>query len=190
MIIYVSTNKINNLLEEAQLNQKITLPSLESLTLGLSGFKAEAKVGGSDDNIGYKLKKALKYLERCKRIEDLTDDCVFSELNFYRCFASIHFNRVVDAMTGKVIRFRKNCINEDTLCVFRADINNCHFSELLLTCSAKNFGFCFESPIFSHSYVYRFFNSHHLVPVELIFTVTEVDGDKKIIYGSPLIIMR
>jgi len=46
MIIYVSTNKINNLLEEAQLNQKITLPSLENLTLGLSGFKAEAKVGG------------------------------------------------------------------------------------------------------------------------------------------------
>ena len=59
MIIYVSTNKINNLLEEAQLNQKITLPSLESLTLGLSGFKAEAKVGGSDDNIGYKLSSQI-----------------------------------------------------------------------------------------------------------------------------------
>ena len=64
MVLYLSENKVNNLLEEMQLNQGITFSPFSKVKLSISGLETEAQINEPSNNVGYKLKKVLKYLDR------------------------------------------------------------------------------------------------------------------------------
>lgn len=193
MILYLSENKVNNLLEEMQFNQRITFSPFSTVKLSLSGLETEAHVNEPGDSVGYKLKKVVKYLKKSGRLKDsVQGERTFPKLNYYRCSGAMRLHKITNTMTGQTIEHQTYDSQSGILWDFCVDIDNRFFNKLIITCSAKNLRFLeFSSVInivFPTSFGNHLFSTSKVVPVELIFMVTDTDDAQKILYGSPLII--
>lgn len=192
MILYVSESKVNNLLEEMQFNQRITLSPFSTVKFSLSGLETVAHVNEPGDSVGYKLRKVVKYLKTSGRLKgSIQDKRTFLKLSYYRCFGAMHLHKITDTMTGFTIKSQTCDVQSNTLWNFDVDISNRFFNRLIITCSAKNLTFLDFSDannVVLNSIGIYLLSTSKAVPVELIFMVTDTDDTQKTIYGSPLII--
>lgn len=191
MILYISENKVNNLLDEIQIKQRIRFSSFDTIKLSLSGLETEAKVNEPSDSIGYKLRRAIKYLKKSGALKDVTlNERAFPRLNYYKCFGAMHLHKIIDRMTGLTIDY-SSYTSKNALWDFDVDIDNRFFDKLIITCSARNLKFVEFTDtncIAPNSLGEHFLSTSKSVPVELIFMITDTDEKQKILYGSPLII--
>ncbi len=192
MVLYLSENKVNNLLEEMQLNQGITFSPFSKVKLSISGLETEAQINEPSNNVGYKLKKVLKYLKKSGKLKgSIQNEHTFSKHHYYSGFGGMHLHKITDTMTGLVIEYQTYSSQSNVLWDFDIDISNRFFNKLIITCSAKNLRFLefsVTNNVFPNSLGSHFLSTSKAVPVELIFMVTDADSTQKILYGTPLII--
>lgn len=189
MLLYLSTNKIDNLFEEIGFKKKTHFNSFSHVKFSLKVI--EAQFQASKDSLEYRLQKIVKSLKKSGKLKTINEyEYNFSEMNFYECCGRMHLHKVKDNSTGSLIGYDDyNAPNK--VIDFDVDIKNRYFNKLIISCSLYNLRFLDFTDPERHppnSMGTHLISSQKSTFVEMIFVLTNIDSEQKTLYGSPLII--
>ena len=187
MLLYLSESKIYNLYNEARLKNKRSTFSLSTLKVALRVVEGEVKKEEADALA--ELNKILRW----KNVKKITKATISSDLEagiLYECDGTMHWKKTRPTNTGTIITF-EFYTNPNSKLNFVLDIDNPTFSELLLTCSMKNFAFmdfADQNRLEPNSLGDILISADISLEVRAIFELFIIDREKGSLLGAPVII--
>lgn len=218
MLLYLSENKMHNLLLETEINMNFT-DLVRTFSLNNININAEKDSLSADIKISpfRKVNKeskdmsyVLKTLKRKGKLQDLSPDLTIVPLSYIISRGTLEYVRFEDGHTAcsltqddlEKVRWDEDSFFDDDKLIFEIKIGHNNYDRITIKCTASNikvFGgknlSCHYEDLFKDSSIWlRYPHSgdpgilYRKISVEFIIWILDTDSNNRNITGSPVII--
>ena len=204
MLIYTSSDKIENMIKESEINTNRFSLGLNTLKIGsnVKGISMEAEIEPTSEG---DFAKVIKSLHKKHKLKKMRQSTKINELSYIKANGLIKYTHFVDGkiastLNKKELKLRSdNNFLADDILFFNIIIDHDVYDKIIIKCTAKNiqtFGWINWNGYkeLEHSVVIYHPNSadpgilEKEIPVEFIVWVLETDEQNKSIIGSPILV--
>lgn len=213
MILYVSPNKLNNLLMEMEITESFVeyFKTLKGEYFRISGSKSgiEASFTHEKGKNSSDIRYVLDLLKSRGKLKELSHNMKINNLSYISTYGTLEYIKCENGYTASMLsldvlnRVRPGIsfFDDDLLC-FRISINHEQYDEVKIKCTAGNIqvfgesdiGWLFPDLFNNNSFWLKLRHSGdpgiliRKISVECVFWVLDTNPNDRSIIGSPLII--